>query len=359
MLLKVFNISILIVLLASCAHDRQYPIQEVKVDMTYYLNSLKEINDQVIAHPEDLTLRIRKLFISEKLRWPENVSGDIHFLIREKGLTYEIYTYGVDFFQIHHQYENLLNLVIDWEGLEGESSATMQYKIIALQGLARTKEAEYLLWRLVQSNKNDAGSLDFVAGQYLYGLKDTTRAIYAFNLLFRSQPDHPALMQEYIPVLLATGYPDEARKVLLAQPADSSDINRKMLTAQVLYQLGDAESAHRLLRPYDREDVLTMRSEWYEGTSQWDSALFYRDRLLLEDSSVLHLLAKARICDQRGWLSSAYDLYLSVLEADSTNTIAAEGAQDVARKIAYLQRPNRPAATTPVLDIESKKATNK
>lgn len=359
MLDKILVVSLLVLLATGCSHDKNYPIRKTSVDRGYYSSVLQEVDQEIGRHAQDLKLRLKRLWVSEKLDWPEDVSGDIHYLIMEQGLSGEIYEYGLAFFSSYHQYENLLNLVAEWKKMEPESPETLHYEILALSGMHRSDEVQALLWQLLQSERKNPASMRFAAEQYLL-MKDTAYAMYAFNLLYRcDSTGEPMLVDQYLPLLLATGYPQKARQILLSQPVDSSDIEKKVLLATTLYQLGEASEAHRMLRSYKNPDILKLRSEWFEQAEQWDSAISLVDERLQQDSSIALLLKKGELMERRGLFLGAYELYTSIWNEDTTNAIASERAQDVARKIAYLRRSNQPEAVRPVIEFKSKKATNK
>ncbi|MEQ9303768.1 MAG: hypothetical protein RJQ14_07620, partial [Marinoscillum sp.] len=313
-------------------------------------------NNEIQANPNDHTLRRRRLLINRELRWPEDVSEDLEHIKKQSGLDYDLLQQAIDFYHSHHYYESLLAVIDEWESLNGEFPRSDRWKAIALMGLNRIEESKYVLWKLIQSNKNDQSVLTFAAENYLK-LNDSTRAVYAYNRVAELNPSNPVLMESYVPLLLDKGYVERAVSVLQHQEIDSADISANINLAEAFYQLGQKVKAHQILSKYKTSNVLYKRAEWYEEQLVWDSAVICLNRVILEDSNTVALLRKAELLDHRGWLSSSFSLYQKILKNDSANSIAQEGAQIVARKIAYLRNLREAENAIPILEITSKKET--
>ncbi|MEQ8470527.1 MAG: hypothetical protein RIC35_05045 [Marinoscillum sp.] len=354
-----FRIQIVILLaiiFTSCSKQRKYPIESIKLDHTHYLGALSEIDREITQKPGDPVLRRRRLLINRELRWPDDVSEDIELVKKQEGLDYELLQYAIDFYNSHHYYELLLSIIEEWESLNGDFPKSDRWKAIALLGLNREEEARYMLWKLVQTHKSDQSILTFAADNYLK-LNDSTRAIYALNRIAEINPSNPVLMESYVPLLLENGYVERAVGVLERQKIDTADVSGNLLLAQTFYQLGDANKAHTILSKYETPKVLYHRAKWYEEQFLWDSAVMCLNKVIDRDSSTTALLKKAELLDNRGWLSSSFAIYQGVLENDSTNSIAQEGARIVAQKIAYLRNLREAENTIPILEITSKKET--
>ncbi len=352
----VIALTFLVFSLFSCSDTNKYPIESVNVDVSYYLTALNEVNQQLAANKSNLSLRKRKLLVSKELRWPEDVTEDILFLKKEDGLTYELVQYAIDFYQTYHYYEQLLNILEEWESINGELNGSNRWRIVAYLGLGRYIEAKYLLWNYIQDNSQNVEALIFAANNYLE-LEDSTRAVYAYGKVAEIKPDNSQLLDFYIPALIKLGYPDRANKVLAYQQLDSTNLDQKLIIGDVYYEMGDLEKAHDVLRGDLSSPVLMKRIDWFEKSLQWDSAVALVNQLVWQDSSVTALLRKASILENRGWLSSSYNLYGLVLQEDSTNSIAQQGAQNVGRKIAYLRSLREQEEKIPVLDVSPKKGT--
>jgi len=338
----------------SCGQRRQYPIENPQIDAEFYVEALHDVNDQVEAFPSNSELRLKRLYINQKLKWPEDANEDLNALVKKDGLTLQLYQFGLDFYQAYHLYEELLNLVDHWERISGE--AQLKWKVVALKGLGRENEAKHFLWQLIQSDKHNVQNLAYAGETYLaYG--DTTRSIYAMNLLFQAQPDDPFLFKNYVPILLARHHPEIASKVVDYARFDSTDYESGLKRAEVAFQLGQTRKAHQMLGAYTNQGVFYKRAEWYRSVKQYDSAMYMMDILIADDSSQKALLTKGSIAEERGLLYTAYGLFEAVLEKDSTNSIAQESAQNVARKIAYLRSLRERESKIPVLEISSKKET--
>lgn len=342
--------------LISCTDSKKYPIESVIVDAGYYLSALSEVNQQLSQDAGNVFLRKRKLLISRELRWPEDISEDVDFLKKEEGLSYELVQYAVDFYQVYRYYEKLLNILEEWETLNGQLKGSKRWRITAYLGLGRFTEAKYLLWEYVQENSQNAEALLFAADKYLI-FNDSTRAIYAFGKLAEIQPTNHQLLDFYVPVLIRKGYEERAQRVLSLQKLDSTMIEKKLLIAESFYGLGEVDRAHSLLRDEHSKQALFKRIDWFEQSMEWDSATTLVNEVVARDSGVEVLLRKAGLYEKRGWLTSSYNLYELVLAKDSLNSIAREGVQNVGRKIAYLRSLKEERERIPAIEVSPKKGT--
>ena len=349
-------IFIFLILSIACSDSKKYPIESMSVDVNYYLTALSEVNQQLASNKSNVALYKRKLLVSRELRWPEDVSEDIAFLKREEGLNYELVQYAIDFYSTYHYYELLLNVLDEWESLNGSLNGSDRWRIVAYLGLGRYTEAKYMLWKYVQDNPKNIDALLFAADNYL-DLEDSTRAVYAYGKVAEIKRDHSSLLDLYVPVLIQMGYSDRAESVLFSQELDSSNSAQRYLIADMYFKKGDYQKAHDLLKKDESESAIIKRINWFEETLEWDTAVSLVNQLVWRDSSQAALLRKATLLENRGWLNSSYNLYNLVLANDSTNSIALEGAQNVGRKIAYLRSLREQEEKIPVLDVSPKKGT--
>lgn len=338
-----------------CSQSNQYPIGNGDSEAGFYIRQLNNVNKKLQTGKDDTELLYKKLFASQQLSWPEDVSKEIQTLMSREGLDYELYRYATDFYQNYRQYE-ALNAVVDrW--LSGRTAAIQDFKwkIVALNGLQRDLEAKEFLWSLLQqSDRRD--DLLFAAHEYLR-LQDTTRAIYAFSRVAQNHPHEPALLESYIPILLSQGYAQKAKDLLVQQKAFIEGFEAESVLAKTLYELGEVDEALGLMRNYDNPEALYQLADWYHRLNRWDSAVYYADRLILLDSSRKAVFKKASIMEDRGWLNSALENFSVLISADPSDSIAVSRAQIVERKIAYLRRLREAEQNTPVLDISPKKST--
>ncbi len=319
-----------------CSDSKKYPIESVHVDVSYYLTALHEVNEQLESNPSNIALRKRKLLVSRELRWPEDVLEDILFLKREDGLTYELVQNAIDFYQTYHFYEPLLDVLEEWESINGALRNGDKWRIVAYLGLGRYPEAKNVLWDYIQNSGADVEAL-FFAGDHYLSLGDTARALYAYGKVAEWQPDNTRLLEYYVPALIKLGYSERVNNLMAHLVLDSSNVDEKLAIAKVFYEMGVSERAHQLLAGDETASVLLTRIRWHEASQEWDEAINLINSLLANDSSSSVLLRKAQLLEERGWLSSSYSLYRLVHEQDSSNSIAAEGVQNVGRKIAYLR----------------------
>lgn len=348
-------ILLLMVLCLACDQPRHYEVQEPTAQPDYYIRLLKEVNSQVDKNPKDEDLIYRKLYIGQKLRWPEDVSDEISHLIKKRSFDFELYHYATDFYQSTHHYEKLLGVLDKWNESYPVSLNDIRLRIIAFNGLKREMEARNLLWQLLQKSDNPE-HLAFIGSEYI-AMEDTARAAYAFSLLARQDPQHSVLLNVYVPLLISQGYPERARDLLLAQGDESETFEKRFFLAKALFQIGEEQKAIDLMRESDNTVGDLQIASWYRDLKDWDSAIFYIDKVLQQDSTREAYFVKATILEDRGWLNSAYSMFSTLVSLDSADSISQNRVEIVGRKIAYLRKLREAEKRIPVLEIPSLKST--
>lgn len=345
---------LLLSLISACEGRRNYPVN-TNVKLVTYKDELSEVDSSLSYTDKGLGTSRYRLFLGEILDWPEDVTADIQRIEDEAGLNYELLRYGVLFYLHDGQYEAAISLIDRWEAQKGKSAETFRWKIEALNALRRYAESADILWDFTSSNLSDPVALSFSGDTYLeFG--DTVRAIYVYHLLSKNHPGYPEVVFRYAPLLLDAGYPDRALSVLANVPKDHTE--GQYMLGQTLFQLGHTDSAHTVLKTFKTHRAWLTRSRWYAAEKEWDSAVAYTDRVLMDDTTVTALYQKADILDTRGWFNSASRNFSAILEVDSTYANAKERLADVERKIAYLRKIREAEKSIPTLDISSKKSIN-
>lgn len=352
--MRFIGILYLVLVFCSCGQRRQYPIEDIQLSTGFYKEALANINNQVRTSPSNLKLRYKRLFINAYLGWPQDGAEDIEQIVREEGLSREVYNYGADLYGQYQKYDKLLSLADQWESLSGEPA--IQNKIIALDGLGKRMEAKDKLWEFLSENENNPEILTYVAGQY-QNWGDTVRTAYTLNLLFGQEPAHGLLLRSYIPILLAAGNPLKAAEVLKFTGFDTASYSESALAGQVYFDIGEKSKAQGCIKNFDMSPAYKLRSVWYEKTNNMDSAVLMMDRVIQIDSSNAALNRKAALLWGRGLLYGARGVYQEALKRDSSNLIAREGIRVINRKIAYLQRLREREKQEPAPETSKKKDT--
>jgi len=351
---RIISLVIVLLLCFACGQRRQYPITDTAVDAGYYEDALQSINEQINTSPSNLKLRYKRLFINSHLDWIEEASGDIQRIIKEEGLSRDVYSYGIDYYEKAEDYQSLLNLVNQWKQLTG--LIDYKHEIIALDGLEDEKSAKSLLWDYLNDQKTNEDVLHFASNLY-QNWRDTTLAIYTMSMLYNQNNSHHYLLNNYVPILVSLGAYERAIEVVNNAEIDSSDVSQRIDIAKVYYGLGVKSKAHQLLQSLENQEVLFVRSEWYQESNQLDSAISMIDLLLKTDTTQQALLRKARLNWDKGLLFGARSLYQEVLKRDSLNSIAQESVTILNRKIAYLRKLREKETSIPFLEISTKKET--
>ena len=201
---------------------------------------------------------------------------------------------------------------------------------------------------------NSSDDLEFGVGQFLE-LKDTLMAVYYMNKLQMVDPGNDLVTGFLVPSLLKLGYKDRA-KVALNQYIDVRP-EAGMEIAEIMTQLGDFNSARRIYRQLDTRESNLFLANQFSQERQYDSSIFYLDKVLSVDSSNAILIRKGQVMESRGWLTSAYFIYQQVIDNDPEDSIALAHSVNVGRKIAYLRRVKEEQELAPILKIEPKDLT--
>lgn len=339
-----------------CNQVTKYQIEEDRLTPDYYNTLLSEVKEEATENPKDEDLIYRRLFLSQKLGWPDDVSAEIAFLINKRSFDYELYNYATDFYRSDHQFERLLETVEKWNETNAVTDQDIRSKIIAMNGLNKDVEASRLLWVLLQQNDNP-DNLTFIAKRYL-GLADTVRAAYALSKLARQDPHNSLLLDAYIPFLIERGYAKRAKEILLVQSTDNNDFEKQFLLAKTMFELNEPYQAIDLLRNFNNPTSDLQTARWYRDLNAWDSAHFYVDKVIARDSTREALFTKGTIYENRGWLNSAYSTFNLLVRQNPADSISLQRLQIVSRKIAYLRKIREAENAIPILEIPSLKSTD-
>lgn len=341
-------------LLTACTLKTEYPIGGTA---TVRPEALGEVTAALADDPENTALIFRWLYLNQQAGWTQAADDHIAGLLVKEGLTPELYALASDYYGKTEQEEKILMLLDGWMSQSSGSMEDQQLKIETLVNLGRRVEANGLLLQMLRSTTDDE-ALYFVASQYLE-MQDTVMSVRAFYLLSQASPTHRALRSTYLPLLLRMALFTEADRVLKAGGHETNgDFQWALSKATVAYRLGNQQAAINEMRLWEEPTAYDSLSRWYLEQNQWDSAIYFTDRLLETDSSSEWMLRKGMIYEQRGSLQNAYGIYTKLSAADTTWVVARERKETVARKIAYLRQLREAAEQMPLIELKPKKPTD-
>lgn len=346
----------ILILVWACDSSHRYPIDAPSATEAFYGDQLRSVNAELETRKTTEELVFKKLYASQQLGWPEDISSEFDQLLKLKGLNHELYFFGSDFYSRWEKFDELNQLVDRWLRIHRPTSEDLKLKAMALNGLGQQDQAGSMLWSLSTDSK-DPESLRFAARSYLK-LADTARSMMSFARLAAISPTDSALLQEYIPLLLNAGYTSRASDLLVYQEPYITGYPGKAVLANTLYQMGEVDQALSILRSYAVPEAYTQLVDWYREQMNWDSAVYYIDRLITMDSSRAYLFKKAVILEDQGALDASLDNLNAIIVRNPEDSVAISRAAEVEGKIAYLRRIREARRKIPVFSITPKKSTD-
>lgn len=346
----------LLVALFGCQQRQEYPISAIEIAPELELQQLVRLNERIKSQPQNLSLRKQRFAINYRLKWPQNAIEDLEFIVKNEGLSFDLYNQAISFYDAYHYFESMLLMLEQWSDFANVET-DRHWKSKALIGLGRTREAEYTLWEHLQTNKKNEQELIYISQSFLL-LADTAQSIYSMNLLSKLNPGHEILLKEYVPLLLLINQPVKAQQVLANFDINVKDTVATYHLAEMAFQTGNFRKGHQLLRNYEDEQSYLKRYQGFIEEKQLDSASLMADLAIQMDSSSRSLFVKGQLLENqynRIWPARTY--YELSLKMDSTNINARESIANVDRKIAYLRSLKERDSRTPILEISSKKET--
>ncbi|MFT6883235.1 MAG: hypothetical protein ACJAVY_002039 [Marinoscillum sp.] len=340
----------------SCSEAHRYPITEEDAGIEYYRTSLKSLNEEILSKPKDISLRKRKLLISKRLDWPEDVNTDINLIIDMSSLDLQSFDLSLEYYKSIDSFEKQLELIDYWESIYGKKSEYLTLKANAYIRASNFEAADSILWQLVNTPDCTEGNLQISANFYSMQ-KDSVRLSAVYELLFQTDPLSENLIMGYVPLLLAQSRGDRALEIFEMRQGLSTTDEEKLWLARTYAQQGNIQRAQDILEPIESDSAVYQRVEWYEQTLVLESAVRLLDPIIARDSNEYALFKKAQITHNQNKVYESYRLLSILIEKDSTNSKALNEAEIVARKIAYLRNLKEQENRIPVLDINSKKLT--
>lgn len=345
------HIIILFILILGCnSKIEKQEISGIEGGPDFYMNAYKEVEKAYKDEPSDQLLR-QKLYYLEKLNWPPMAISTLEQAQRRFGFNQELIEKFILYYEKNEQYAELMELLGTWGKIHKLGPEMLESNIRAHMILSQRERSIELLNEYIYKY-NDARNEAFVATQFLK-LGDTLMSIYHFSKLHKKDPTHYALVKQYVPLLLRIGQPKRARGILTVSAKSDTTFLTQLMLSKSLYQMGEKRNAKGMLMNKWNAEALEQLTRWYWDEQQWDSTMFYVNKLIQIDSSRNSLFMKASIYEERGALNSALQLFNFLVETDSTDYLAKERVQDVSRKIAYL-RELESRRKTPIPELTPK-----
>lgn len=327
-----------------------------KVGSDFYSQALLRIDDDLKRDVDNIKLVEQKLYYCELLGWPSTCVAALDELKRQKGMTPQLLEQYVIYYEKHQQYQQLLEVIERWGSEFDLLEKYKKQKVLGLLKSSRRDECiQYLKGYLVgKSSKED---MNFASECYVE-LGDTLMATYYLGKLSETDGENKLVLDVYPYMLFELGFEDKAFDLLerksLSIPNDyafHSDL------ASRYEQSGLLNNSRNKLKNFTAIDSVVYRvTDLYLLDEEWDSAHYYIDQLIERDSlSRDAWFKKATMYEDRGWLTYSLNYFDHVVYLNPNDTIAAERAALIRRKIAYLQRLRFEENLLPPPVLKSKK----
>ncbi|MEO9474501.1 MAG: hypothetical protein ABJG41_03175 [Cyclobacteriaceae bacterium] len=337
----------------SCSNRKDQRIEAPNISDEFYHNALKEVAVKYAEKPTDRLLR-QKLYYYEQLNWPEEAIEDLNIFLEKNGLDRKIVNLFLQYYLSNEKYKDLIELLDKWEFYHGLDEDLAQYRVLSnYRANGETGTSELIADYLTKFKSEE--SLEF-AIQLSESIGDSAAMENYSQDLFNVNPDNALLQKSFVPYLI------ERSDFLLAydmliKSKRSTQFEPNFLLALALHGMDSIDRSIALLKNYERREANLQLSKWYREEKLYDSAIYYLDKSIAQDSSRDLLITKAEILDERGWFNSSYSLFYFLVTQDSTDSIVADKAAIVARKIAYLRNLKEAERQIAVPELKPKKIT--
>ena len=349
-------LSILAILFVVSCAPKQDRIVIPKVNSSFYSQALLRIDDDLDGDEDNLRLVEQKLYYCDLLEWPETCVAALDELKRQKGMTPQLLDQYVIYYEEHQQFEQLLAVIERWSGEFNLEEVYERQKILGLLRASRRNEcARYLKNYMI--GRSSAEDLGFASECYI-ALADTVMSTYYLGMLSNLDSTNSLVVDVYPYLLFDLGFEGRAfemlerkRRIVPTDYAFHDDLASKYEASGMIV------NSRNTLKNFTNIDSVVYRiADLYLLEAEWDSAHLYIDQLIDRDSlSRDAWYKKARMYEDRGWLSYSLNYYNHVIYLNPNDTIAQERAALVGRKIAYLQRLKFEENLLPPPVLKSKK----
>lgn len=342
-------------LLVGCSLKPSDKIVVPTISEDFYLQAFDEINKRLKSDPENMDLVEQKLYYCEQLNWPTPCLSALEILEDENGISSALLEKFMTYYQRHERYSPLIEIIEKWGA---EYDLQDRFLLPYLTALVKTKNRKaWVELRSYLIKNSDSDAINFAAESYLL-LGDTTMALYYLGKVYQRDDYDISLIKRYTQLLIAIGNVPFALEIL---DSHDHDLETDYLFASQLAILLEKkelyfEAAKPLMNHLERDTVGYRVIDLYRKADQWDSVEKVLDYLVITfPDQRKPLWRKARLFEDRGWLTYSSQYYRQLVEKDSTDSLALNRLQLVSRKIAYLQRLKFQESKVPIMELQPKR----
>ena len=301
--------------------------------------------------PGNERLLLQQLYYCQELGWPKPCDQSLLKAKKHWGLTDKLVDQMIAYHLAHGNVDELDAILTG--AIETRSRLEAKIEI----GTKKNRDISSFLARYLD-HYDDEESAAFALNHSM-NLGDTSQSLLLFETLYQFNPTHEKL-REYHPVLFVNNNYDKAIEVIENQLFINPNDTTLLLNLGIaLYKIGNGDSAKVVLRNLNTERGNAQIADWYKLDENWDSTLFYVDKLLVKqpnDRAVL--LMKAEALEARRWITRSLPYYERVLSMDTTDIDMANRVEIVRRKVAYLRQLRESKRPAPIPNLERKTTTD-
>jgi tetratricopeptide (TPR) repeat protein len=322
----------------------------------YYRNSIDVLEDELDDQSENLELIELQLSYYKYLGWPEIEEAALKRAEKYATVSPTVRQYLLEYYRYNELNKDLVDLL---NNLERLGSISQKEKLLRIQSLVAMGEYDRSLEFLNKLDPLTKEEMHLELARAYQSMDNQPLAMYHFYKAHLQGKKNESMIADYVPTLLQYRYFKTAQDVLLYNREFAARDEFDRLNAEILYGLGNRDSAEQILKGIRDENAYLTLATWYSNSLRYDSAVVYYNKILQADSSRQDIIiAIADINQSRNYLTQARTYYeLAAVSAPEDKYIQ-EQLDNVNRKIAYLQRIREQQEKIPLLEIERKRANN-
>ena len=342
---------VLLLLVTSC---QSYPSDRIEIpnEMSISAHSiLGQIMKESVGEPKNEHLLLLELYYCEELNWPEACDQTLLRAKKRWELTDKLVDHMVAY---HLKHGNIDQLdVILKRAIETRTRLEAKIEI----GFLKKRNISILLNRFLDHYQDREATL-FALNYHLL-INDTIQSILQFEKLREEDPNNKKL-RDYYPILIKSNKHNKAIEIIEGELAYNPEDTTLLFDLAIsLNEVGKTDSAKTVLRNLNNQKGNRKMVDWYRSMRNWDSTLFYIDKMLAyQPNDRLTLLAKAETLEAKHWITHSLPYYERVLAMDTTDNEMARRVQIVRRKVAYLRQNRAAKRPAPILNLQRKTTTD-
>ena len=348
------SVILLFLLFLSCS-TRSDKIVNPTIGASFYSDALVRIDRQLNGDEDNLQLVSQKMYYCEVLEWPSTCIGALDEYKRQKGMTPQLLDQYIDYYTKHQDYSALRQVVERWVDVFDLGN---KYEKIWIKSLVEGNmiEQSAIALRNYLARNNNIDDLVFGAESFLK-IQDTLMAVYMISKIAKERPSNHLVYNEYPEILYSLNHKEKAYDLFEEKAENDSSFDFYIDLASKYEDDNNVIKAVDKLSSFAYIDTIAYKiSDMLAKELKWDSAHYYLDQIIEKDSVNKDAwFKKASLYENRGWLSTSLNYFEHVVYLSPNDTIAAQRADLVRRKIAYLQRLKFEESKIPLLEVESKK----